>query len=89
MSVIGLILIAIGFLKILFAVNLNDFKYCPNACAYRLQIKQIFNHIVTKLYNPLDHIKNYECDKDGLVPKFNNKGGKNGQRKKIKSWKNY
>lgn len=54
-----------------------------------MKIKQIFNHIVTKLYNPLDHIKNYECDKDGLVPKFNNKGGKNGQRKKIKSWKNY
>ena len=47
MSVIGLILIAIGFLKILFAVNLNDFKYCPNACAYRLQRKQIFN----QLYN--------------------------------------
>ena len=49
MSVIGLILIAIGFLKILFAVNLNDFEYCPNACAYRLQIKQIFN----QLYNLL------------------------------------
>ena len=54
-----------------------------------MKIKQIFNHIVTKLYNPLDHIKNYECDKDGLVPKFNNKGGKNGQRKKIKSWKKH
>ena len=54
-----------------------------------MKIKQIFNHIVTKLYNPLDYIKNYECDKDGLVPKFNNKGGKNGQRKKIKSWKNH
>ena len=54
-----------------------------------MKIKRIFNHIVTKLYNPLDHIKNYECDKDGLVPKFNNKGGKNGQRKKIKSWKNH
>lgn len=54
-----------------------------------MKIKQIFNHIVTKLYNPLDHIKNYECDKNGLVPKFNNKGGKNGQRKKIKSWKNH
>lgn len=47
MSIIGLILITIGFLKILFSVNLNDFKYCPNACAYRLQIKQIFN----QLYN--------------------------------------
>ena len=54
-----------------------------------MKIKHIFNHIVTKLYNPLDYIKNYECDKDGLVPKFNNKGGKNGQRKKIKSWKNH
>ena len=54
-----------------------------------MKIKQIFNRIVTKLFNPLDHIKNYEYDKDGLIPKFNNKGKKNGQRKKIKSWKNY
>jgi hypothetical protein len=53
-------------------------------------LKQIFNSIITKLFNPLDYIKNYECDKDGLVPKFNNKGGKNnGQRKEIKSWKNH
>ena len=54
-----------------------------------MKIKRIFNHIVIKLYNPLDHIKNYECDKDGLVPKLNNEGGKNEQCKKIKSWKNH
>lgn len=53
-----------------------------------MKIDKILNHIVTKLFNPLDHIKNYVCDKDGLVLKFNNKGGKNEQRKKIKSWKN-
>lgn len=47
MSVIGLILIAIGFLKILFAINLNNFRLCPNACAYRLEVKQIFD----QLYN--------------------------------------
>ena len=54
-----------------------------------MKIKQMFIRIVTKLFNPLDHIKNYECDKDGLAPKLNNEGGKNGQCKKNKSWKNH
>lgn len=51
-------------------------------------IVQILNYIIDKITKTSNRIKTYEFDKDGIVPPFNNIGGKNEQSKKIKNRKN-
>lgn len=51
-------------------------------------IIRILNCIIEKITKTSNRIKTYEFDKDGIVPPFNNIGGKNG-RKKIKNRKNH
>jgi hypothetical protein len=52
-------------------------------------IHKIINRVIdTVTKKTSDYLKNYHTDKDGIVPKINNIGGKNG-RKEIKSRKNH
>lgn len=51
-------------------------------------ITRILNYIIEKITKSSNRIKTYEFDKDGIVPRFNSIGGKNGQSKKIKNRKN-
>ena len=52
-------------------------------------IMNIIKHIILRITKSDSQLQNYECDKDGLVPKFGNIGGKNERTKKeIESRKN-